>query len=340
MSKYDNNHRPSSAAIWLKALMAQPKVGRKIALRVLDGIPGLHGKDLDRGSGHAAEILELFKTFDSESQALEAWGKAEASIHEITTQNIDVIAYHDSHYPARLRRIPDPPAILYAKGALPKTDGPHVVAVVGTRSPTSVGLEMARRIAATCADEGFVVVSGLAIGCDTQGHLGCLDAGGCTVAVLAHGLDRTYPAKNRDLAERILREGGALLSEYPPGPPPGRSAFIERDRLQSGLSDGVVVVETDIQGGTMHTVRFAETQHRPVACVKHPERLRAESKTRGNQELISSGRAASVGSKEELQDFLRRLHSDGPSRPYENTTFPDAHDGPVQLQLSGLERGG
>lgn len=340
MSRYDNDHHPSSAAIWLTALMAQSKVGRKTALRILDRIPGLRGEDLDRGSGHAGEILEFSKTFDSNNQALEAWSEAEVFVRGIATRNIDVIAYYDSHYPARLRRIPDPPAILYAKGAIPEANVLHAVAVVGTRSPTPDGLKMARKIATTCANERFVVVSGLAVGCDTQGHLGCLDAGGCTVAVLAHGLDRIYPAKNRSLADRILREGGALLSEYPPGPVPGRSAFIERDRLQSGLSDGVIVVETDIQGGTMHTVRFAETQHRPVACVKHPERLRAESKTRGNQELIHSGRATPVGSREELRDFLRRLSLDEPSRPHENPILPDAHDGPVQLQLSGLERDG
>lgn len=120
-------------------------------------------------------------------------------------------------------------------------------------------------------ETGATVVSGLAIGCDTAAHSGCLSVHGETIAVLAHGLDRVYPAVNRELVGEILDTGGCLLSEYPPKTRPFPANFVERDELQAGLSDGVIVVETGVKGGTMHTVRFSQEQRKPLACVKHPQ---------------------------------------------------------------------
>ncbi|MCH8275856.1 MAG: DNA-processing protein DprA, partial [Armatimonadetes bacterium] len=156
----------------------------------------------------------------------------------------------------------------------------------------------------TAAEAGFAIVSGLAHGCDTYGHEGCLEGHGVAVGVLAHGLDRVYPAANRDLAERLLESGGCLVSEYPVGVRPMRAAFAERDRIQSGLSDGVLVIETDVKGGTMHTVRFSRDQGRPLACIDHPEKWLGEEKTMGNQKLIKDGWATPIPDGDALARFL------------------------------------
>jgi DNA processing protein len=141
---------------------------------------------------------------------------------------------------------------------------------------------------------------------------------------MAHGLDKVYPAANRDLAARLLDCGGCLVSEYPLGTTPIRTAFAERDRIQSGLADGVLVIETDVKGGTMHTVRFSRDQHRPLACVAHPENWLIEEKTRGNQKLIRDGWAVSVPDAPALLAFLHQISvSAGADTPATTTSLSE-----------------
>ena len=220
---------------------------------------------------------------------------------------VQAISFHDETYPARLRATPDPPAVLFVRGSAQGLQAAKALAVVGTREPTSFGQEVAQRSGRAAAEAGYVIVSGLALGCDTHAHEGCLEAQGIGVAVLAHGLDKVYPATNRGLADRLLEHGGCLTSEYPVGASPVRSAFAERDRIQSGLSNGVLVIETDVRGGTMHTVRFARDQGRTLACIDHPERYRWEDKTRGNRKLIDEGCASPIANGDALTGFLNGL---------------------------------
>ena len=124
---------------------------------------------------------------------------------------------------------------------------------------------------------------------------------------MAHGLDQVYPPENRALADQILSTEGCLVSEYPPGEKAFKYSFIERDRIQSGLSSGLIVVETDIEGGTMHTVRFGLEQGRPVACWKHPEQPASLAQARGNQKLIGEGKAVPLSGQEEVDAFLVRI---------------------------------
>ncbi|WP_425467320.1 DNA-processing protein DprA [Rubellimicrobium roseum] len=216
-------------------------------------------------------------------------------------------SFHDEGYPHRLRGIGDPPAVLFVKGDPTGLDAPRSLAVVGTREPTEFGSEVARRSGQSAAQAGFAIVSGLAHGCDTFGHEGCLEGNGVGVAVMAHGLDRIYPVSSRDLSVRLLETGGCLVSEYPLGMTPVRAAFAERDRIQSGLSDGVLVIETDEKGGTMHTVRFALEQQRSLACISHPNKWLSFEKTRGNQKLIKEGRARPIPDGEALLSFLAEI---------------------------------
>jgi DNA processing protein len=293
----------SPAATALMALMKLRGVGRRAALRIVDA----RSEETDVRRYREFIAARMAKSKLPEEQLAEAWQTAEEEMRKGDAAGIRAYSLHDPGYPARLREIPDPPAVLFVKGNLQALHRPKTVAIVGTREPTTYGETVARRSGKTAVEAGFAVVSGLAHGCDTYGHEGCLDASGIGVAVMAHGLDKVYPAANRDLAARLLDSGGALVSEYPIGMAAARTAFAERDRIQSGLSDGVFVIETDVKGGTMHTVRFARDQRRALACVSHPEKWRTEDKTKGNQMMIAEGWAMPVPDGPALLEFLDRI---------------------------------
>jgi DNA processing protein len=221
--------------------------------------------------------------------------------------NLTMTIFGEEDYPKRLVQIPNPPVILYARGARESLAAPIIAAVIGTREPTKWGKGTALRLAKVLGESDIVVVSGLAIGCDTLAHRGCLDGRGQTVAVLAHGLDKIYPAQNRGLAEEIVETGGCLLSEYPPGAPAFKNQFVDRDRLQIGLSDVLILIESDIQGGSMHTVRFSKEQGKPIGAIAHPDQYLSESKTKGNQALILAGDASPIRDRESLANLIAKL---------------------------------
>lgn len=158
------------------------------------------------------------------------------------------------------------PEKLYFVGEIPATRQPSV-AVVGTRKPTAYGKEVAHQLAYDLASKGVVIVSGLALGIDAIAHQAALEAQGTTLAVLANGLDSIYPATNRGLADNIIAHGGALISEYPPTTEARAYRFLERNRIVSGLSDAVIVVEAAIRSGTLATVSHALEQGREVFVV-------------------------------------------------------------------------
>jgi DNA processing protein len=241
--------------------------------------------------------LDIEEAIESAMSVL--WRSQQLGIH--------VIGIGESAYPRRLKAIDDPPLILYAKGCPTVLNSIGTVAVVGTRKPSPYGERAAARFGAAFAELGLGVVSGLAVGCDAAAHTGCLSVGGQTISVLAHGLDSVYPAKNRELARHIVESNGCLVSEYPPGQPPRKNTFVERDRLQSGISDGVVVVETDITGGTMHTVRFCLTQRRVLGCLSHPPEHQSQSMANGNRQLIESGQAIPLAARSDIERFARLL---------------------------------
>lgn len=298
----------SQSATALLALMKLKRVGRRAALRVVSGIgqdDGLAYKDAIFARAERAKFpLEDLR---------EAWLKAEDEIGKSLAASIGALSFFDDEYPTRLKDIPDPPAVLFVRGNRGSLYAQKSIAIVGTREPTSYGQSVAQRTGKTVAESGVVVVSGLALGCDAFGHEGCLDGNGVGVAVMAHGLDRIYPVANRKLGERLLEHGGCLVSEYPIGMKPARTAFAERDRIQSGLSDAVLVIETDVKGGTMHTVRFARDQHRALACIAHPDKWLSEEKTRGNQKLIADRWAKPIPDGQALVDFIEHLNPDQPS---------------------------
>lgn len=211
---------------------------------------------------------------------------------------IRVLTILDPDYPARLKTIHDPPPVLSASGSFDESDH-HAVAVVGTRDATPAGLAVAERLSRGLAEVGFTVVSGLARGIDGAAHRGALEAGGRTIAVLGCGIDRTYPAMHRSLRKKV-EERGAVLSELPPGAQAHPYHFPKRNRIISGLSLGVIVVEAAPQSGSLITARLAAEQGREVFAVPGPV---LSEQSRGTNGLIKQG-AKLVETVEDILDEL------------------------------------
>ena len=235
-----------------------------------------------------------------------AHDRALVEYEDAERRQIAIMTSNHPHYSDRLKAIKNSPVLLFARGRTACLTE-DAVAVVGTRNPSDYGAGLAEKFGAWLADMSFVVVSGLALGCDTLAHRGCLGSGGRTVAILAHGLDTIYPTENKGLAREIVEADGCLVTEYPLGEKPRRSHFVQRDRLQSGLRLGVVVVETEVGGGTMHTVGFCQEQGRPLACLSHPSQHADHAMVSGNRMLIESGVAVAVANPSDIAQFAQTV---------------------------------
>ncbi|MEW6267713.1 MAG: DNA-processing protein DprA [Thermodesulfobacteriota bacterium] len=199
-----------------------------------------------------------------------------------------VVAFGDRSYPGALRHVYAPPRRLHVRGRLaasPEALSMPSIAVVGARDATAYGLALARALGRGLAEAGIQVVSGLALGIDGAAHRGALDAGGVTVAVVGTGTDVVYPRQHRRLRIEILREG-AVVSELPPGTPPRPGHFPQRNRIISGLSLGVVVVEATLRSGSLGTARHALEQGREVFAVPGPV---GSARSQGPHSLLKRG---------------------------------------------------
>lgn len=240
---------------------------------------------------------------------------------------VKVYTYVDEGYPAPLREIPDPPPVLYVMGEL--ADWSRAIGVVGMRDPSDYGLRTARRLARELAALGTVVVSGVAHGIDRMAHEGALDIGdGLTVGVLGGGFKHVYPANNRDLY-RWIADRGCLMSEYPPDVQPQKAHFPYRNRIISGLAQGIVVVEARRKSGTLHTVDHALEQGRHVFAVPGP--IDAEG-SEGPHDLIRQGARLVTG----VGDILEEMGWVAPAVP----EVPRTSDDPLeQAILTALLQG-
>ena len=195
-----------------------------------------------------------------------------------------LITWDDADYPRALLTISDPPPAFYYRGRRELLNRPSI-AIVGSRNATPQGMDNAEAFAATLSGAGFTIVSGLALGIDTAAHRGGLSAGGSSIAVIGTGPDRIYPSANRDLGHRLAADGG-LLSEFPLGTPPLPANFPRRNRLLSGLSRGVLVVEATLASGSLITARFAAEQGREVFAI--PGSIHSPF-SKGSHRLIKEG---------------------------------------------------
>ncbi len=195
--------------------------------------------------------------------------KADKILEITNNSKIKVINYFEEQFPKQLKTIPNSPIQLFIKGNIDSLNNfEKSIAVIGTRNPTEISKKIVFEIAEKFSNKDYVIVSGLAKGCDTAAHEGCIKNNGSTVAVLAHGLHDIFPKSNLGLSEKIIISGGCLVSEYFHGKEPEDYFFIERDRIQSGLSSSIVLVESEIDGGSMHTINFAKAQNRNIYAMR------------------------------------------------------------------------
>lgn len=238
----------------------------------------------------------------------------ERQIAWMERQQVRLLAIGDSDYPRVLQEIQDPPALLFLQGALHDTDRVGV-GIVGSRHATPYGRATAERLAQELAGQGLTVISGGAVGIDSAAHRGALAAGGRTVAVLGCGLDVDYPRENRTLFERIALSG-ALISEYPPGAQPEAWRFPLRNRIISGLAQGILVIEAPRQSGALITARFAAEHGRTVMTV--PGNIDRPA-SQGSNDLLKDGAVPVT----ENADVLRALHMLAlPARPEHQSVIP------------------
>jgi DNA processing protein len=225
--------------------------------------------------------------------------KAEETENLLTRDGMRSIFYWDSTYPPQLRTIYDPPVTLFLRGALPDTDR-NLAGVVGTRFPTGAARTAAFRLGFELGREGAGVVSGLAQGVDREAHDGCLAAGGYSLAVLGNGIDDIYPPSSRASAAAMLGAGGGMLSEYPPGVPPLRYHFPQRNRIISGLCRSVVVIQAPQRSGALITADFALDQAKDLYVHAAGIFGAAGAGTRG---LAEAGAPVISGTAEILRDW-------------------------------------
>lgn len=290
-----------SLAAWLRLTLI-PGIGGETQRKLLTafGLPEIvfatSRSALRKVIGDKAIDLLLDTANTSAVEAALAWANA-------PEQHIVTLA--DPEYPQALLEIPDPPTLLYVRGRIDLLNRP-ALAIVGSRNATAQGLQNAERFAASFADAGLVIASGLALGIDAAAHRGSLAAQGDTVAFIGTGIDRIYPARNRELALEIGAKG-AIVSELPIGTPVSAANFPRRNRLISGFSRGVLVVEAAIESGSLITARLAAEQGREVFAI--PGSIHSPQ-SRGCHKLIKQG-AKLV---ETAQDVLEELRWGAPLR--------------------------
>jgi DNA processing protein len=291
----------------VSSLLLLPGIDRGSARRILTDRESLP-EDPD-------QLLEMVARSDLMSsvrpdieQCSNAWDNSSRLLESLPAKNLEVIPFSSSRFPESLQRIEDAPALLFVRGSVDVLQR-HCIAVIGSRSADDFGQQMATTVGRHCAVSGYLVVSGLAAGCDAAAHRGCIDGGEPTVAFLAHGLDHVFPPENSSLADQIVAQGGALVSEYFPDCEPHSDRFIERDRLQSGLSCGVIFIQSELTGGSMHTMSFARQQQRPMAVVVAPDHDFSGELYAGNRRWIDEGDVFAMENPEDLEGFLESVRS-------------------------------
>ena len=278
-------------------LLSIPKVGKKSV--------GYFIKYMQEIPKNENDIIDIFIDIKNDNKRIKvptleevklAYERVEKIVSLSKKQNIETIDILHKDFPKKLKLIENAPQVLFYKGNYNAIINENTLAIIGSREASQ---KNAYEMAYLFAKENYSIVSGLAMGCDTYAHKGCLDANGMTVGVLSSGLDTMYPIQNRELAERIIENNGCLLSEYPIGFTSFKNNFIERDRIESGLSLGTIVIEANIKSGTMHTANFTLEQERVLACFNINKS--------GNKFLLENDKAISINGKEDMPKIKYQL---------------------------------
>ena len=286
------------------------------ALISLNKIIGLGAMTVKKMVAQFGSLPAIFTASEHDISAIQGIGRdksrcfyeqlkqttADDQLERAERSNVKLVTWVDAEYPPLLKEIADAPMVLYVAGSVASLSLP-CVAIVGTRHPTIYGRETARKFGYQLAGAGYTVVSGLALGIDAEAHLGALQAQGSTVAVLGGAIDCLFPKENQKLAHDISLSNGAVISEYPFGRQPDRQTFPMRNRIVSGLSKGVLVIEAPLSSGTLITVEQALDQNRTVMAV--PGRLDSPV-SQGCHKLIREG-ARLVTSFDDVLEEIQNL---------------------------------
>lgn len=218
-----------------------------------------------RAHGLHAETVAAILAWQQKDEANASVNAVRQALQGCERHGIGIVCWQHSDYPEALRHIHDAPLVLYTRGDSSLLSHEQI-GIIGSRNATPAGLDHARRFAAELSERRLLVTSGLALGVDGAAHAGALDAGHATIAVIGCGLDRVYPNQHRRLGERVI-ESGLMVSEYPPGTPARAAHFPQRNRIISGLSRGILVVEAGLKSGSLITARMALEQGREVFAI-------------------------------------------------------------------------
>jgi DNA processing protein len=301
---------------WL-ALSLTPGIGSTLMRRLLDRFNTpeavFHApmKELSKIEGLGEKVVQEIR-----KGPLEKVVKRELSLlREVGGR---VITLKDEEYPKRLKDIYDPPALLYVRGELKKEDE-FAISIVGSRKTTPYGRWFTEKVSQELARHGVTIVSGMARGIDSLAHWGAISGGGRTIAVLGCGVDVIYPSENRNLFAKMI-DHGAILSEFPMGSPPEGGHFPRRNRIISGLSLGVVVVQASEKSGSLITAGYALEQGREVFAV--PGNVGTES-SRGTHRLIKEGAKLVESSEDILEEILPQWRGERETTPKVEIPRPD-----------------
>ncbi len=282
-----------------------------IALSLIPGFGARKIREFVRSEETIANLFSLSKSklrsFEGVGEAsalailsFKDWVRVDSIISNTERIGARFVTISDPEYPELLKQIYDPPTLFWMKGNPEVFEKPGI-AVIGTRNPSVYGKKKAAQLAGELAEKGFSIISGLAYGIDAIAHRAALDANGSTVAVLGSGIDNIYPQKHLQLAKDIVKSGGAVISEFPLGTKPDAVNFPVRNRIVSGMSLGVLVIESGMQGGSMITAELGLDQNREVFALPH--NLDNLSGSGGNY-LIKKGAAKLV---QVLDDIVEEL---------------------------------
>ncbi|WP_240906912.1 DNA-processing protein DprA [Paludisphaera rhizosphaerae] len=311
----------------LIALMLTPGVGPLTSRALLEHF-GTAGRVLDASLAHLKEVPGVGPKLADRIQHARTDNDPDRELDECRRHNVAILPRGDDRYPPPLEDIPDPPALLYVRGAFEPRDQ-LAIAIVGSRKCTPYGIRTAERLASSLARTGFTVVSGLARGIDAAAHRGAMKSGGRTIAVLGNGLSAIYPPEHEEMAAEIVAGRGAIVSELPMTQGPLAGLFPQRNRIISGLCLGVIVVEAAPRSGSLSTAHHAMEQNREVFAVPGPVDSLA---SRGCHRLIRDG-ARLV---ETVDDVLEEL---GPLvREVKPAADEPAVRHPAELALTDQER--
>lgn len=269
VAQTDRNLFASESGFWV-FLSCLPKFGARRQQAILEHFPDFQGllsanAATLKALGLAAETVGALEAWRRQNAAHPVVASAAGILRDCFRTGTDILTMADADYPDPLKHIQDPPLVLYLRGDRALL-GREQIGIVGSRNATRAGLEHARSFAEALGRKGLLVTSGLALGVDGAAHSGALDAGFPTAAVIGNGVDQPYPYRHRTLSERIAGDG-VIVSEYPPGTAAKAGHFPRRNRIISGLSRGILVVEAGMKSGSLITARLALEQGREVFAI-------------------------------------------------------------------------